>query len=103
MIRGRVHYRVLAARPSIRSLASSKIRELFNEGFGADLLPFWVGEPDEPTPEFIRRAGLDSINAGETFYTHNLGSRSCAALSLRICRSCTAACRRKASRSRAQA
>jgi len=73
MDRGRVHYRVLAARPSIRSLASSKIRELFNEGFGADLLPFWVGEPDEPTPEFIRRAGLDSINAGETFYTHNLG------------------------------
>ena len=64
---------MLAARPSIRSLASSKIRELFNEGFGADLLPFWVGEPDEPTPEFIRRAGLDSINAGETFYTHNLG------------------------------
>ena len=64
---------MLAARPSIRSLAPSKIRELFNEGFGADLLPFWVGEPDEPTPEFIRRAGLDSINAGETFYTHNLG------------------------------
>ncbi|HTL25700.1 MAG TPA: aminotransferase class I/II-fold pyridoxal phosphate-dependent enzyme, partial [Burkholderiales bacterium] len=64
---------MLAARPSIRSLASSKIRELFNEGFGADLLPFWVGEPDEPTPEFIRRGGLDSINAGETFYTHNLG------------------------------
>ncbi|MGH8676384.1 MAG: pyridoxal phosphate-dependent aminotransferase [Burkholderiales bacterium] len=64
---------MLAARPSIRSLAASKIRELFNEGFGADLLPFWVGEPDEPTPEFIRKAGLDSINAGETFYTHNLG------------------------------
>src|SRR5688572_913283 len=73
MIRGRVHYLVLAARPSIRSLAPSKIRELFNEGFGADLLPFWVGEPDEPTPEFIRKAGMDSIGAGETFYTHNLG------------------------------
>ena len=73
MTRGRVHYRVLAARPSIRSLAPSRIRELFNEGFGADLLPFWVGEPDEPTPEFIRRGALDSINAGETFYTHNLG------------------------------
>ena len=73
MGRGRVHYRVLAARPSIRSLASSKIREIVNESFGADVLRFWVGEPDEPTPEFIRRAGLDSINAGETFYTHNLG------------------------------
>jgi len=65
---------VLAARPSIRSLTPSKIRELFNEGIGReDLLPFWVGEPDEPTPQFIRKAGLDSIAAGETFYTHNLG------------------------------
>ncbi|HEX5613178.1 MAG TPA: pyridoxal phosphate-dependent aminotransferase [Burkholderiales bacterium] len=64
---------MLAARPSIRSLAPSKIRELFNEGFGGDVLAFWVGEPDEPTPEFIRAAALDSIRAGETFYTHNLG------------------------------
>ena len=65
---------MLAARPSIRSLTPSKIRELFNEGIGReDLLPFWVGEPDEPTPQFIRKAGLDSIAAGETFYTHNLG------------------------------
>jgi aspartate/methionine/tyrosine aminotransferase len=64
---------VLAARPSIRSLAPSKIRELFNEGFGGDVLAFWVGEPDEPTPEFIRAGALESIRAGETFYTHNLG------------------------------
>ena len=65
---------MLSARPAVRSLAASKIRELFNAGLGrADILPFWVGEPDEPTPEFIRRAGMDSIAAGETFYTHNLG------------------------------
>jgi len=65
---------MLAARPAVRSLTASKIRELFNAGLGrADILPFWVGEPDEPTPEFIRRAGMDSIAAGETFYTHNLG------------------------------
>ena len=58
----------------MQSLAASKIRELFNAGYGrTDLLTFWVGEPDEPTPEFIRRAGTDSIAAGETFYTHNLG------------------------------
>ena len=66
--------RRLAARPAVRSLAASKIRELFNSGIGrTDILPFWVGEPDEPTPEFIRKAGMDSIAAGETFYTHNLG------------------------------
>jgi aspartate/methionine/tyrosine aminotransferase len=65
---------MIMARAAVRSLAASKIRELFNSGVGrADILPFWVGEPDEPTPEFIRRAGMDSIAAGETFYTHNLG------------------------------
>src|SRR6266850_5945971 len=64
----------LSARGAVRGLTASKIRELYNEGIGkADVLPFWVGEPDEPTPEFIRRAGTDSIAAGEVFYTHNLG------------------------------
>ena len=64
----------LSARPAVRALAASKIRELYNEGIGKPgILPFWVGEPDEPTPEFIRRAGSDSIAAGELFYTHNLG------------------------------
>jgi aspartate/methionine/tyrosine aminotransferase len=37
------------------------------------VLGFWVGEPDEPTPQFIRRAATESIAAGELFYTHNLG------------------------------
>jgi aspartate/methionine/tyrosine aminotransferase len=65
---------MLRARPAVRALTASKIRELFNEGLGrADVLAFWVGEPDEPTPDFIRRAGMDSIAAGELFYTHNLG------------------------------
>jgi aspartate/methionine/tyrosine aminotransferase len=65
---------MITARSAVRSLAASKIRELFNSGIGrSDILPFWVGEPDEPTPEFIRQAGMDSIAAGETFYTHNLG------------------------------
>lgn len=62
------------ARAPVRALAASKIRELVNEGLGKpDVLPFWVGEPDEPTPDFIRRAGIDSIAAGETYYSHNLG------------------------------
>jgi aspartate/methionine/tyrosine aminotransferase len=62
------------ARAPVRALAASKIRELVNEGLGnPDVLPFWVGEPDEPTPDFIRRAGIASIEAGETYYSHNLG------------------------------
>ena len=64
----------LRARAAVRALTASKIRELYNEGLGnPDVLPFWVGEPDEPTPDFIRKAGTDSIAAGEVFYTHNLG------------------------------
>jgi len=64
----------LVARAAVRALTASKIRELYNEGIGnPNVLPFWVGEPDEPTPEFIRKAGTDSIAAGELFYTHNLG------------------------------
>src|SRR5688572_33092839 len=64
----------LAARAAVRNLTASKIRELYNAGLGKpDILPFWVGEPDEPTPDFIRKAGTASIAAGELFYTHNLG------------------------------
>lgn len=63
-----------SARASVRTLVASKIRELVNEGIGnPDVLSFWVGEPDEATPEFIRRAGSQAIAAGDTFYTHNLG------------------------------
>ena len=65
---------LLTARPAVRALTASKIRELYNEGLGnPNVLPFWVGEPDEPTPDFIRKAGSASIAAGELFYTHNLG------------------------------
>src|SRR5918994_1890020 len=64
----------LSARAAVRALTASKIRELYNAGLGnPNVLPFWVGEPDEPTPDFIRKAGTDSIAAGELFYTHNLG------------------------------
>ena len=64
----------LAARGAVRALTASKIRELYNAGIGnPNVLPFWVGEPDEPTPDFIRKAGMDAIAAGELFYTHNLG------------------------------
>src|SRR3954465_5733148 len=64
----------LGARTAVQALAASKIRELYNEGLGRrDVLAFWVGEPDEPTPQFIPQAATESIAAGELFYTHNLG------------------------------
>lgn len=64
----------LAARSTVASLRSSKIRQVANVGMGRkDVLPFWFGESDETTPEFIRQAGMSSLEAGDTFYTQNLG------------------------------
>lgn len=61
-------------RPVIDQLPGSKIREVANAGLGRnDVLPFWFGESDEPTPAFIRDAAIRSLNEGETFYAHNLG------------------------------
>lgn len=61
-------------RQAIQNLEESKIREVANAGMGrSDVLPFWFGESDEVTPEFIRQAAIDSLQSGETFYSHNLG------------------------------
>ncbi len=62
------------ARAEITALKMSEIREVANAGFGRDdVLPFWFGEADLPTPAFIRQAAIDALNDGKTFYTHNLG------------------------------
>ncbi len=61
-------------RSAIHELPGSKIREVANAGLGrSDVLPFWFGESDEPTPAFIRDAAVRSMQADETFYSHNLG------------------------------
>jgi aspartate/methionine/tyrosine aminotransferase len=61
-------------RQVIDQLPGSKIREVANAGLGRDdVLAFWFGESDEPTPAFIRDAAIRSLNEGETFYAHNLG------------------------------
>ncbi|HZW21987.1 pyridoxal phosphate-dependent aminotransferase [Noviherbaspirillum sp.] len=63
-----------AARPVVQDLVASRIREVANAGIGLqDVLPFWFGEPDQMTPDFIRAAAKQSLDAGETFYTHNFG------------------------------
>lgn len=61
-------------RPAIAGLPASKIREVANAGLGRhDVLAFWFGESDEATPSFISEAAQRSLQAGETFYSHNLG------------------------------
>jgi aspartate/methionine/tyrosine aminotransferase len=62
------------ARPEVLALRASKIREVANAGMGReDILAFWVGESDQPTPAFIREATAQALLDGETYYTHNLG------------------------------
>jgi len=61
-------------RPAIAALTASQIREVANAAIGRDdVLPFWFGEPDVVTPAFIRAAAKAALDAGDTFYHHNLG------------------------------
>lgn len=61
-------------RAALAQIEESKIREVANAGMGmTDLLAFWFGEPDQVTPDFIRDAAKQALDAGATFYTQNLG------------------------------
>ncbi|MCY4145241.1 MAG: pyridoxal phosphate-dependent aminotransferase [Chloroflexi bacterium] len=61
-------------RPTAQTLQPSLIRKLANAAMHrADVIPLWFGEPDQPTPAFIRAAAKDAIDAGQTFYQPNLG------------------------------
>ena len=62
------------SRSPVQSLRASRIREVANAGMGrSDVLPFWFGEPDEVTPDFIREVAKQALDAGDTFYTQNFG------------------------------
>ncbi|WP_374347763.1 pyridoxal phosphate-dependent aminotransferase [Phenylobacterium sp.] len=61
-------------RPAVQALRRSQIREVANAGLGReDILAFWFGESDQPTPGFIREAAAQALSAGRTYYTHNQG------------------------------
>ena len=61
-------------RQAVIDLEESRIREVANAGMGRpDVLAFWFGESDEVTPDIVRQAAIDSMQRGETFYSHNLG------------------------------
>ncbi len=65
---------IRASRPSINALQPSLIRKVANAAIGkTDVIPLWFGEPDKPTPQFIREAAKDAIDEGQTFYQPNLG------------------------------
>ena len=63
-----------AAKETEQRFSPSLVRAVANTAMGReDVLPFWFGESDQPTPSFIREAAIASLRAGETFYSENLG------------------------------
>ena len=67
---------VTAIRDTVLDLPASRIREVASLGSGPgmdDVIGLWFGEPDQPTPDFIREAGAKALLDGDTFYTPNRG------------------------------
>lgn len=59
----------------VRVVKPSGIRKFFDiVATMPDVISLGVGEPDFVTPEHIRRAGIASVEAGETHYTSNYGT-----------------------------
>jgi aminotransferase len=58
----------------VRAVKPSGIRRFFDiAATMRDVISLGIGEPDFVTPEHIRQAGIEAIQAGETHYTSNLG------------------------------
>jgi len=52
----------------------SRIRELAEVAMGMEgVLKLYFGESNQPTPEFIKQAGIRALSEGYTFYTENAG------------------------------
>lgn len=61
-------------REPVLSEPASLIREVIPRDYDpAKVIALWFGEPNEPTPEFIREAAIDALREGDTFYTPNRG------------------------------
>ncbi len=71
-LRARVSARVRALRPSETLSLSARAREL--RARGESVVSFAAGEPDFDTPEHIRRAAIEAIDAGHTRYTDVAGT-----------------------------
>ena len=52
----------------------SRIRELAEMAMAMpDVLRLYFGESDQPTPDFIKRAAVEALEDGHTFYSENAG------------------------------
>lgn len=60
--------RLKRIKPSATLAVTAKAAEL--KAAGRDVIGLGAGEPDFDTPEYIRKAGCDAINGGQTKYTN---------------------------------
>ena len=59
---------------TVSELAETDISKVAKYGWGRQgLIPLWFGEGDVPTPKYICDAASESMQMGETFYTHQNG------------------------------
>ncbi|HEX2140270.1 MAG TPA: pyridoxal phosphate-dependent aminotransferase [Woeseiaceae bacterium] len=65
--------RMARVRPSPTSAIVALTAEL--RGQGRDIISLGAGEPDFPTPEHVRLAGIEAIRSGQTRYTPLDGTR----------------------------
>lgn len=63
----RLSDRVNRVQPSLTLIITAKAAELRRQG--KDIVSLGAGEPDFPTPENIRKAGIQAIETGQTRYT----------------------------------
>lgn len=63
-----------AVRPDIALLEQNGITGVaFPRLDDPSVIPLWFGEGDIATPDFIREAAKDALDAGDTFYVHTRG------------------------------
>ncbi len=59
----------------VKEIEISGIRKFFNMvSHIDDLISFTIGQPDFPTPEHVKQAGINAIEEDFTSYTHNAGT-----------------------------
>jgi len=67
----RVSRRVASSCESATLALTARVQELRRQG--VDVVGFGAGEPDFPTPEPVKRAGVAAIESNFTKYTHSSG------------------------------
>ena len=63
----KISKRAQAVPPSATLAVTSRAREL--KAQGVDVVSFGAGEPDFDTPDYIKAAAIEALNAGKTKYT----------------------------------